>query len=122
MAILLFGVSGCDAAISAAAGIPSNASITLDPHGPASALPHLWSACLGSGHAALTLREDWRQQVRQARRDLGVEAVRFHGVLDDEMSTSLGPGGPGELFYAHQPGSHLLVAETLRPPQAATRS
>ena len=89
---MLLAAAAVAAVISAAAGIPSNASITLDPHGPASALPHLWSACLGSGHAALTLREDWRQQVRQARRDLGVEAVRFHGVLDDEMSTSLGPG------------------------------
>jgi hypothetical protein len=73
------------------ADVPS-ASIALDPHGPAAPLPHLWSACLGSGHAALTLREDWRQQVRQARHDLGVEAVRFHGILNDEMSTSLGPG------------------------------
>jgi xylan 1,4-beta-xylosidase len=118
---MLLAAAAVAAAISAAAGIPSNASITLDPHGPASALPHLWSACLGSGHAALTLREDWRQQVRQARRDLGVEAVRFHGVLDDEMSTSLGPGGARRVVL-YQPGSHLLVAETLRPPQAATRS
>jgi len=71
---------------------PPRATVVLDAQGPASALEHLWSKCIGSGHAALTLREDWRAQVRQARREIGVEAVRFHGVLDDEMSTSLGPG------------------------------
>lgn len=47
---------------------------------------------LGSGHAALTLREDWRNQVRMARKDLGLEMVRFHGLLDDDMSISLSRG------------------------------
>ena len=55
-------------------------------------LPHIWSRCLGSGHAALTLREDWRAQVRTARREIGLEMVRFHGLLDDDMSISLSPG------------------------------
>jgi xylan 1,4-beta-xylosidase len=70
---------------------PPDATISLDALASGSPLPHVWSKCLGSGHAALTLREDWRAHVRMARRDLGVEKVRFHGILNDEMSTSLGP-------------------------------
>ena len=75
----------------AAAGLQAS-TITLNADDQTVALPHVWSKCLGSGHAALTLREDWRSHVRMARRDLGVEKVRFHGILNDEMSTSLGPG------------------------------
>ena len=30
--------------------------------------------------------------MRQARLELGLEMVRFHGLLDDDMSVSLGPG------------------------------
>jgi xylan 1,4-beta-xylosidase len=47
---------------------------------------------MGSGHAALSLRADWRQHVKMAHEKLGLESVRFHGILDDDMSTSLGPG------------------------------
>ena len=65
---------------------------SLDLSAPGAPLPHLWSRCLGSGHAALTMREDWRNAVRTARRELGLEMVRFHGLLDDDMSVSLGPG------------------------------
>jgi hypothetical protein len=58
-------------------------------------LVHHWSRCVGSGHAALTLREDWRQHVAMAHRDLGVERVRFHGILDADMSVSFSPNETG---------------------------
>jgi xylan 1,4-beta-xylosidase len=67
-----------------------NISLVADHAG--SPLPHIWSRCIGSGHATLTLREDWRAQVRTARQEIGVEQVRFHGILDDEMSTSIAHG------------------------------
>ena len=31
---------------------------------------------VGSGHMSLTLREDWRQHIRMAARDLGVKHIR----------------------------------------------
>ena len=65
--------------------------LTVDPTS-SSPLAHLWSRCLGSGHAALTLRADWRDAVKRARAELGLEMVRFHGLLDDDTSVSLGPG------------------------------
>ena len=56
---------------------------SLDLTDAGSPLPHLWSRCLGSGHAALTMREDWRNSVRTARHELGLQMVRFHGILDE---------------------------------------
>jgi xylan 1,4-beta-xylosidase len=64
---------------------PVGFAIDLTKHEP---LVHHWERCVGSGHGALTLREDWRKHVRMARQDLGIERVRFHGILDDDMSVS----------------------------------
>lgn len=45
-----------------------------------------WAKCVGSCHAATALREDWRNQLRKCRQELGFEYVRFHGWLNDDMS------------------------------------
>jgi len=45
--------------------------------------------CVGSGHASLSLRSDYREHMRNAARDIGFKYVRFHGILDDDMSTFL---------------------------------
>ncbi len=44
-----------------------------------------WRVCVGACHAALDLREDWRQQLEFIHRECGFEYVRFHGLLDDDM-------------------------------------
>lgn len=49
----------------------------------------VWNHTVGSGHAALAMRADWREQMVRTRRDLGVRHVRFHGILCDEMATFL---------------------------------
>lgn len=48
-----------------------------------------WTKCVGSCHAAMALREDWRKQLRKCREELGFEYVRFHGLLNDDMSVCL---------------------------------
>lgn len=56
--------------------------------------PHLWENCVGSGHATLTSRADWRAQVSKARQDIGFRKVRFHGIFDDDFGaggTSIDP-------------------------------
>ena len=53
---------------------------------------HAWEECVGSGHASLTLRSDWRAQLTRCRKDLGFKRTRFHGLLDDDMSISLKEG------------------------------
>ena len=53
---------------------------------------HYWKRSFGSGHATLTLREDWRRQLKQAIADLGLQGVRHHGILDDDMNVVTAPG------------------------------
>ena len=55
-------------------------------NGPAVAsLPRFWKASVGSGHARLGLRADWRRQLAAVHRDIGITGVRFHGLFDDDM-------------------------------------
>ena len=46
---------------------------------------HWWKTAVGSGHAALTLRADWREHMAMARHSCGFESVRFHGIFMDDM-------------------------------------
>ena len=45
--------------------------------------------CVGSSHAATALRADWQKQLAKIQADLGFEYIRFHGLLDDDMSVVL---------------------------------
>ena len=65
---------------------PFNVSTTAPPQ----TFSHFFEASVGSGHMSLTLREDWRNHIRMAARDLGVKHIRGHGLLDDDMSVSYG--------------------------------
>ena len=46
-----------------------------------------WQFSIGSGHAPLALRTDYVEQLQFIRNELGVERVRFHGILSDDMHT-----------------------------------
>lgn len=61
---------------------------------PTSRFPHVWEESVGSGHFSMALRADWRAQLARARVDIGFKRVRMHGMLDDDMSISLGPPRP----------------------------
>ncbi len=54
-----------------------------------SSLPHFWEHTVGSDHAPMALRADWRDQLRRAHDELGFRHVRFHGILSDELGTLL---------------------------------
>jgi len=47
--------------------------------------------CFGSSHAATAMRADWQRELTQVQHDLAPEFVRFHGLLDDDMSVVI-PG------------------------------
>lgn len=49
---------------------------------------HTWKTCMGSGHAALGTRVDWRAHLSTAVSELGLRGVRMHGWLDDDMSVA----------------------------------
>ena len=52
----------------------------------------LVTRCVGSSHASTALRADWRSELTAVQRDLGTSCVRFHGLLDDDMSVVLKAG------------------------------
>jgi len=60
--------------------------IVVDSGKSLGAIKSYWTKCVGSCHAATALREDWRTQLKRCREELGFEYVRFHGLLDDDMS------------------------------------
>jgi xylan 1,4-beta-xylosidase len=51
------------------------------------ALPHVWERVVGSCHAPLALRADYQAQLRRCHTELGMQSVRFHGLLSDDMGT-----------------------------------
>jgi xylan 1,4-beta-xylosidase len=46
-----------------------------------------WQFCVGSGHAALAMRTDYARQLKFIHDELGIQYVRFHGILNDDMNT-----------------------------------
>ncbi|MBI3890695.1 MAG: glycosyl hydrolase family 39, partial [Candidatus Wallbacteria bacterium] len=59
-------------------------TVEIDPAARGHAFPHFWERVFGSGRAALSLRESYRVDLREAARATGLQYVRFHGILHDE--------------------------------------
>src|SRR5260370_6231782 len=58
--------------------------ITVDASAPAHPFPHFWEKMFGSGRAILSLRESYRNDLRETKRITGFEYVRFHAIFHDE--------------------------------------
>ena len=63
----------------------SSTGITIDPSAPSHAFPHFWEQMFGSGRAVLSLRESYRQDLREVKKITGFEYVRFHTIFHDEV-------------------------------------
>ena len=76
------------AALSAATLRPQVASaaqtIEIDAAAPSHPFPHFWEKMFGSGRAILSLREGYRNDLRETKRITGFEYVRFHAIFHDE--------------------------------------
>jgi xylan 1,4-beta-xylosidase len=75
-------------------GVVSAASytITVDASNPTTGNPRFWASSVGTGTASLTLRPDLQTHYKIANRELGMQRVRGHGVLSDDMGIYKGPG------------------------------
>lgn len=62
---------------------------SIDPRFQGKPFPHYWELCVGSCHAVMGLRQDWRQQLAKCQHELGFQYVRFHGLLDDALSVCI---------------------------------
>ena len=59
--------------------------ITVDGNAAAHPFPHFWEKMFGSGRAILSLREDYREDLRDTKKITGFEFVRFHAIFHDEV-------------------------------------
>lgn len=64
---------------------PAQQTIVVNTGAAATDFPHFWEQMFGSGRAILSLREDYRDDLRAVRQVTGFRYVRFHGILDDEV-------------------------------------
>jgi xylan 1,4-beta-xylosidase len=62
----------------------STETIEVDPSAPSHPFPHFWEQMFGSGRAILSLRDAYRQDLREVKQATGFEYIRFHGIFDDE--------------------------------------
>jgi xylan 1,4-beta-xylosidase len=68
----------------AAAAQQTGETVTVDAHASATPLPHFWEQMFGSGRANLSLRQDYRDDMRTVKKATDFQYVRFHAILDDE--------------------------------------
>jgi len=59
--------------------------IEIDPNAPAHPFPHFWEKMFGSGRGIVTLRESYRNDLRETKRITGFEFARFHAIFHDEV-------------------------------------
>ena len=75
---------------------------TVDINEQGREFPHYWEMSVGSCHAATILRADVQAQIRKAHKDIGFKYLRFHGLLDDDMSVVIAgmiPGQPAQISF-----------------------
>jgi xylan 1,4-beta-xylosidase len=75
---------------------------------------------VGSCHAYLTLREDFREHFRLARQEIGFEGIRFHGIFHDLVgvvggSTDPADGGAALNFQNVIKIYEFFVAQNVKP-------
>ncbi|MGA8069012.1 MAG: glycosyl hydrolase family 39, partial [Terriglobales bacterium] len=60
-------------------------AIDASASAPAQPFPHVWEKMFGSGRAILSLRESYRNDLREVKQITGFEYVRFHAIFHDEV-------------------------------------
>jgi xylan 1,4-beta-xylosidase len=64
---------------------PQQEVLIVDATAPVHPFPHFWEKMFGSGRAILSLRDNYRRDLRQVKQVTGLEYIRFHAILDDEV-------------------------------------
>lgn len=60
-------------------------SITIDAKASTTPFPHKWEEMFGSGRAILSLRENYRNDLRALKTIASVKYIRFHNIFHDEV-------------------------------------
>jgi xylan 1,4-beta-xylosidase len=64
---------------------PANQIIVVDGSAPAHNFAHFWEHMFGSGRAVLTLRDNYRRDLRTVKQITDFQYVRFHAIFNDEI-------------------------------------
>src|SRR5215467_5317555 len=64
---------------------PVSETININARGAVRSFPHFWERMFGSGRAILTLRESYRNDLREVKQITGIQFVRFHAIFHDEV-------------------------------------
>jgi xylan 1,4-beta-xylosidase len=59
--------------------------ISIDAHAQATPFPHFWEEMFGSGRAALSLRQSYRDDMHTVKKATDFKYVRFHAIFHDEL-------------------------------------
>ncbi|MFY9562215.1 MAG: glycosyl hydrolase family 39 [Terriglobales bacterium] len=60
-------------------------TVVIDTSAPAHPFPHFWEHMFGSERAVVSMRESYRQDLREVKKVAAVEYIRFHALFHDEM-------------------------------------
>jgi xylan 1,4-beta-xylosidase len=82
--------------------------------GPRSEIFH---ECIGAGRAAEGLRAEWQRQLKMCQDEIGFKAIRFHGLLCDDMGvySETKDGQPRHNFQYIDQLYDSLLAMNIRP-------
>jgi xylan 1,4-beta-xylosidase len=64
---------------------PGGQDILVNAREPGRPFPHFWEEIFGSGRAILSLRQNYRQDLRTMKAATAIQYVRFHAVFHDEV-------------------------------------
>jgi xylan 1,4-beta-xylosidase len=60
-------------------------TVYIDANAAPTPFPHFWEQMFGSGHAILSLRQSYRDDLRAVKAVADFGYVRFHSIFDDEV-------------------------------------
>jgi len=61
-------------------------TVVIDAEAAGHPLLHFWEHMFGSGRAILSLRDSYRQDLREVKAVTGMQYVRFHAIFQDEVA------------------------------------
>ncbi len=83
---VMLTASFCASAQQAAAQNPSApATIQVDTRAAGQPFPHFWEQMFGSGRAILSLRQSYRDDLREVKAATDFKYIRFHAIFHDEV-------------------------------------
>src|SRR5277367_1051863 len=86
MAPASYGQTSAEAKASSHAAVAGEPhEITVDVDAAAHPFPHFWEQMYGSGRAILSLRESYRDDLREVKNRTDFAYIRFHGIFLDEV-------------------------------------